>query len=344
MHAHGWRSSQLPAGGAENGPSSPSSSRFVMRLGRLRPPRPRPGHPQSVFGSAPRACPSISEPSRRAGPSTSPPQSSASRGISSAALLHGGHEQCPRHGHAARQRPLAHPALAAARSAAHVTLCDNALSVSAPHGRVTTDTPGALPTTLSHTLDPRTGQPTAPLLHAATIAPGRRGVPMPGQPRCWCWASVPPDVSRGASPRPPHRCDGRGMSPLRTWRGRWPQSAARTHPRPEHPRGHALLSPSPLRSTPCQSSTAASSWSSPPALSPPSRSSPAFAAAASLMPQPAQRRRHRPGRQGRATHRRSCRRWSRVKVVAVCDSDPSRVQSGVGRASRSRRPTPRTPN
>ena len=81
-----------------------------------------------------------------------------------------------------------------------VDLSNNALSVSAPHGRVllpplpegggggwadaraqnpqltpdlhscATDL-ASIPPHLSHTIDPRTGQPTAPLLHAAVIAP-----------------------------------------------------------------------------------------------------------------------------------------------------------------------------
>lgn len=61
-----------------------------------------------------------------------------------------------------------------------VGLRDNALSVSAPHGRVVVrgaeggagdgDALASIPAHLSHTLDPGTGLPTAPLLHAATVA------------------------------------------------------------------------------------------------------------------------------------------------------------------------------
>lgn len=164
MRAHGWRSPQVPEGRAGGGPAPPAPSLSLPAFGchHLH----LDAATQSVFFSAPIAL--------DLGAVAKGWALDAAAGILresgiTSALLHAGTSSVLAIG----TQPDGSPwriQLSPQPGSPTVTLCDNALSVSAPHGRVTTDTPAALPADLSHTLDPRTGHPTAPLLHAATIA------------------------------------------------------------------------------------------------------------------------------------------------------------------------------
>ncbi|HEX2838609.1 MAG TPA: FAD:protein FMN transferase [Phycisphaerales bacterium] len=165
MHAHGWRTPPLPEEGAVAERSSPASSPSLPAFGSHH--LHLDAATQSVFFSAPI--------SLDLGAVAKGWALDAAAGILreagiTSALLHAGTSSVLAIGAQPDTAPWRIQLSPQAGSPA-VTLRDNALSISAPHGRVTTDTPGALPTNLSHTLDPRTGLPTAPLLHAATIAP-----------------------------------------------------------------------------------------------------------------------------------------------------------------------------
>lgn len=164
MHAHGWRSPQPPEGRAGGGPSSPASSSSLPAFGchHLH----LDAATLSVFFSAPIALDLGAVAKGWALDAAAAILREI--GITSA-LLHAGTSSVLAIG----TQPDGSPwriQLSPQPNAPTVTLRDSALSVSAPHGRVTTDTPAALPADLSHTVDPRTGRPTAPLLHAATLA------------------------------------------------------------------------------------------------------------------------------------------------------------------------------